>query len=111
MLHLSEARVTPHELDAAAKSVQRQEAATGGLDFLVGWQPWQEAMKRRNPASFALVQQSIRAQQEAFAVLPSSLPDQVQRALYDGAVAREKTEIENFTKTETVKFLSENDVA
>jgi hypothetical protein len=111
MLHLSEAHVTPRELDDAAKSVRRQEAATGGLDFLVGWQPWQEAMKRRNPTAFALVQQSIRAQQEAFAVLPGSLPCQVQRALYEGVVAREKTEIENFTKTETVKFLAENEVA
>lgn len=109
MLHLSEAHLKPHDLDNAAATVLRTEAATGGINFLAQWHPWQEAMKRRNPQSFALVERSIEAQQEAFAVLPDSLPSQVQRSLYDELANRKKAEIENFTKTETVKFLSENE--
>lgn len=109
MLHLSEAHLKPHDLDNAAATVLRAEAATGGIDFLAQWHPWQEAMKRRDPQSFALVERSIEVQQETFAVLPDSLPSQVQRSLYDELANRKKAEIENFTKTETVKFLSENE--
>ena len=108
MWHESAANLSRGDFDKAVNAVRREEAATGGIDFLAKWEPWQEAMKRRNPASFARVEQSILEQQEAFAVLPSGLSSQVQQSLYAGVVARTKREIENFTTTETVKFLSEN---
>lgn len=109
MLYLCSANLSTEDFDEAAAAVLRNEAESGGIGFLVKWQPWQEAMKRRNPASFRRVEQSIREQQAAFAVLPQGLSSQLQLSLYKDVMARERTELENFTKTETVNFLSENE--
>lgn len=108
MLHFSEARLTSHDIDNAARAVGRKEAETGGLKFLAEWQPWQKAMQRRNPAAFARVEQSIQDQEEAVAVLPESLTGEAQRTLYADVADRKLREIQGFTRTQTIIFMNEN---
>ena len=111
MLYPGEAHLSRHDFRVAAGAVRALERETGGIEFLAEWQPWQEAMKRRNPEAYSRVERSIQDQQEAFSILPESLSSQVQRTLYDGVSSRTRAAIIDFTRMQTVVFISENESA
>ena len=109
MLHLGCAGLAPGELDGAAATVLARENGPGWMEFLVTWQPWQEAMKREYPRDFANLESRIEQIQDAYAVLPDSFTSQQQRSFYAQAETEQASVLLNFTRTNTMNFLNANE--
>ena len=108
MLYESYAHLKKEDFDSAENVVLNKQEKTGGIEFLVNWLPWQEAMKRRNPEAFRNVEKTIKDEQEKFSVLPDNLSSQAQIRIYAGIVSRQKKAIDNFIRTCTTSFMVQN---
>lgn len=108
MLYESYAHLKKEDFDNAENIVLKSQEKTGGIEFLVNWLPWQEAMKRSHPDAFSKVENIIKEEQEKFSVLPDSLSSQAQIRIYAGILSRQKKAIEDFVRTCTTSFMMQN---
>jgi E3 ubiquitin-protein ligase SspH2 len=108
MLHEPSAKLTQDDYDRAEQAVLDEQEKTGGIDFLVNWLPWQEAMKRKNPGAFCQVEKFIEQQQARYSVLPDNLSSQAQMRIYDAVLRAQKNILEEFLRGCTFNFIKEN---
>jgi len=109
MLHLGCAGLASGELENAATTVLARENGPDWMEFLVTWQPWQEAMKREYPEAFAHSESTVAQIQDAYAVLPDSFTSEQQCSFYAQAEAEQANVLRNFTRTQTMNFLNANE--
>ena len=107
MLYERCADVAPAAIDLAEAAVRAHQRRGAFIDFLATWQPWREAMQRRNPEMFATFAKANDFLQESLAVLPKTLTDQAQKMIFKQFDIDALTT--QFSRAETLALMQENE--
>ena len=86
MLYHADSKIDGNDLAAAAKEVERLQAAGGHVAFLAEWMPWQKSIQRSDPAAYQRYEANRDEEREWLACKPVSMTD----GAYLSALATQK---------------------